>query len=280
MKRTFLSKRNAFLSSASISWGVFACVGVFFVLLVRLFAPNIFWYAFAPVFRVADSLVIKSHILYSSFGDTAALALKNEQLLNENAALVSENNALLVKVVSLSSLFGSLATERMNASGILTGVVARPPESPYDTLVLAGGMKDGIISGMEVFGAGGVPIGVISSVRTNFSQVTLFSAPNMVTHCWVGKANLPLSIHGSGAGVMSASIARSANISVGDTVFAPGPGALPIGSVTRIDSDPSAPEIVLRIVPTINLFSITWVVVRDTGTAFSNMFSSATSTRP
>ena len=131
----------------------------------------------------------------------------------------------------------------------------------------AEGGRAGVARGMEAFGAGGVPIGVISSVLADFSRVTLFSAPNMTVNGWVGRANLPLIIRGAGAGVMNASVPRSAGVTAGDTVFAPGPGMLPIGSVVRVESDPSSPSVTLRIMPALNLFSIAWVAVRDTGTA-------------
>lgn len=278
MKKTFLAKRNALLSSTSMSWGVIACASVILALLLRLFAPNFFWQMFSPVFRWGDALAEKSHFILSSFGDTAALALHNEQLRNENAALANENQALLAKEVSISALSNFSTLEGKDTSKILAGVVARPPESPYDTLVLAAGEKVGVMLGQEAFGAGGVPIGVVSSVLADFSRVTLFSAPNTVMHGWVGRENLPLTIRGAGAGAMRASLARSANIAVGDTVFVPGPGALPIGSVTRIDNDPTAPGVVLHITPALNLFSITWVVLRDTGIGQSGAFSFATST--
>ena len=75
---------------------------------------------------------------------------------------------------------------------------------------------------------------------------------------------------------MNASIARSANVVVGDAVFAPGPGMLPFGSIVRVDNDPSSTSVILRIMPAINLFSVTWVELRDTG----EKFFSATSTLP
>ena len=97
MKRTFLAKRNALLSSTNISWGALALAGAIFLLLLRLLAPNFFWQVFTPLFRVSDTLALESHIFFNSFGDTATLALQNERLMNENAALVSENQALLQK---------------------------------------------------------------------------------------------------------------------------------------------------------------------------------------
>ncbi len=278
MKRTFLAKRNALLSSASVSWGAVALAFAIFALLVRLLMPNIFMYAFAPTLGVANNIAAKSHAFMSSFSDRAVLTARNEQLVNENSALASENQTLLQKETSLRALLGSSSSQKTAISGILAGVVARPPESPYDTLVLEAGTSAGVSLGMEAFGPGGVPLGAVSSVTKDFSRVTLFSSPHTVIYGWVGSTNIPLNIFGAGGGAMNASLSRAADIAVGDTVFASGPGMLPIGSVVRIDSDPSAPGINLRIMPRVNPFSLTWVLVRDTGAALRSSFSIASST--
>lgn len=278
MKKIFLARRNALLSSASISWGAFALAFAVFALLARLLVPNFFWHAAAPAFRAADVIAAKSHMFLNSFSDTALLAARNERLASENAALANENQALLEKVAGLAGLVGTLGKGKNENSGILAGVVARPPESPYDTLVLSAGTSAGVTLGMEAFGAGGVPLGSVSSVTDDFSRVTLFSAPHMVTRGWVGRASIPVDIFGAGAGTMQASFSRSAHVTVGDTVFAPGPGMLPIGSVVRIDNNPSTPGATLRIMPMINLFSLSWVLLRDTGTALRSSFFLATST--
>ncbi len=260
MKKTYLAKRNALLSSANFSWGAFALMCAVLLLIMRLLAPNFFWQTFAPVFRVSDTLALKSHAFFSVLNDVAKQELQNEKLMSENAALASENQALTKKIESLSGL-------TLEAEGIIAGVLVRPPTSPYDTLVLSAGSEDGVSIGMEAFGKGGVPLGIVSSVSNNFSRIALFSTPGMTVNGWVGRANLPLMIEGAGAGAMNASAARSAGISAGDIVFVPGPGMLPIGSVVRVDSDPSSPSVILRIMPALNLFSVAWVIIRDTGTS-------------
>lgn len=281
MKKTFLVKRNALLSSAGVSWGAFALSFVIIALLTRLLMPNVFWFAFTPLMRVANTLAAASHGLIVSFEHTAALAIQNEALMNENTALANENQALVKKLEVLS---GTSAVRQNNDTGILAGVAARPPESPYDTLLVAAGSNEGVKTGMEAFGlptgqtgTGGTPIGVVSVVMNRYSRITLFSAPRMTVNGWVGSANVPLLIHGEGGGAMSASIARSAAIVVADIVYAPGPGMLPIGTVVRVDSDPSSPSVTLRIQPVLNLFSLGWVTLRDTGRV---PVSSATSTLP
>lgn len=260
MKKTFLVKRNALLSSSDLSWGIFALGFAIVALLLRILAPNAFLYTFAPVFGAADGLSAKSHEIFSSFGDTAALVIENDALKDANAALANENQMLLERVEAQGALSGT---------GIIAGVIARPPTSPYDTLVLSEGANAGVVLGMEAFGQGGVPLGVVSEVLADFSRVTLFSSPNISIEGWLGRKMLPVTLHGAGAGALRADIARLAGANVGDTVYVPGPGALPIAAITRIDSDSSSPVATLYVQGTLNPFSVTWVELRSTGAAFA-----------
>lgn len=276
MKKTFLARRNALFSSTDTSWGAYALMGAVLLFVVRLLAPNFFLQIVTPIFRSANNLTTESHLFFSSFGDSAALTLQNEKLRDENTTLTVENETLSQKLADQEALLDVSAGK--NTQGVLAGVVARPPESPYDTLVLAQGSSAGITVGQGVFSEGGVPIGIISTVTTDFSRATLFSSPNILLHGWVGHTNVPLTIVGLGGGTMGASAARSAGIVMGDSVWSPGPGTLPVGKVIRIDSDPSSPAVTLQIQPAVNLFSVTWVLVRDTGAALRGALSQATST--
>ena len=269
MKKTFLAKRNALLSSASARWGVLALSCVLALFFVRLLAPNFFLQIFAPLYRAADVLAAQSESFISGFKNTSELAVRNAQLMAENTALMNENKALLQKEKD---------TVALGDSGILAGVVAHPPLSPYDTFILAAGSNDGVALGMEAFGDGGVPLGVVSLVLADFSRVTLFSAPGITTSGWVGNKNTFVTLTGAGAGALQAVVPRAANIAVGDAVFVPGPGALPIGKVARIDGKPSAPSVTLRIAPALNIFGVTWVVLRDVGSALAGASLCATST--
>lgn len=272
MKRTFLAKRNALLSSGSVSWGTLALAIAVLLLLVRLIAPNFFWYLFTPAFRASEGVAQKTGSLFSGFNNAVTLTQENEALENQNALLAAQNEALLEKTDSIAGL-------AIDAQSITAGVIARPPESPYDTLVIAAGSADGVTMNQEAFGEGEVPLGTVTSVFAHFSRVTLFSAPNVSLLGWVGSKHLSIIIKGSGGGAISASVPRSDSVAVGDVVSVPGPGSLPIGTVVRVDSDSSSPSVTLRIQPSLNLFSVTWVTLRDSGTALESAFA-ATTTLP
>jgi cell shape-determining protein MreC len=149
--------------------------------------------------------------------------------------------------------------------GVMAGVLMRPPESPYDTLVLSSGATDDVALGMRVFGPGGVPIGTISQVTADFSRVTLFSSPGVVTQGWVGETRVPIEMRGVGGGAVEAVIPRPVAVAEGDVVFTGGPGAIAYGTVVKVIDNPSSPQVALRIMPAVNLFSLTWVNVRVAG---------------
>lgn len=262
MRRTFSPKRNALFSSADLSWGAWALVLAVLLLVARLIAPDFFWRTMAPVLGSADALSARSHAFFSRFADASRLALENESLRSDNDTLRRTNEALEKNNDALSALG---AQER----DIIASVVARPPESPYDALVLAVGTEDGVALGMIAFAAPTVPIGTVSSVTEHFSRVTLFSAPGVSTAAWVGDENFPVTLLGQGSGAMRATLPRSAPVSVGDIVYAPGPSALPLGRVARIDEEASSPSLTLHLSSLANLFSTPWVALRDLGSTFA-----------
>lgn len=271
MRRTLSPRRNALLSSADLSWGAWALAAALFLFFVRILAPDLFFRAAEPLFKSADALSERSKAFFSSFGDAGRLALENEALLLENAALRLENEAAEKNIRARAALGAQ-------GNGIVASVVARPPESPYDALLLSRGAEDGVSVGMRVFalssgGAreeekrGGVPVGTISSVTDRFSRALLFSAPGVSTYGWIGTENIPVTLLGQGGGAMRATLPRSVPVSVGDVVYAPGPEALPLGRVARIDEDASSPSLTLHVASLANLFSATWVMLRDLGGA-------------
>jgi cell shape-determining protein MreC len=228
------------------------------VFCMRLLVPNLFVSATAPFLRASSALGFESHAFFSQFSDRVTLTERNEELTAQNELLATENAMLTEKLANLGGAGAPV-------SGILADVAARPPVSPYDTLLLGAGEKKGVLLHMEAFGPSGTPVGVVSSVLPDFSQVTLFSAPGVLTHGSVGQSSVPVILMGAGGGALTASVPRAAHVAVGDRVFVPGPGQLPFGTVIRVDSDELSPAITLRIAASTNLFSLSSVELRSTG---------------
>lgn len=239
------------------AWGPIVLV-VILLLLIRTFAPGAFALLTAPVWSVGNSLDTTAGGFFAGFENKAKLSEQNVALEQQVQTLAAENLTLSARAQDLAKLLGG--TSGVN-NEITVGVLARPPESPYDTLTIAAGAADGITQGALVYAASSTPIGTIQNVTANTSQVSLFSTTGRSTSGWLGTERFPVTLVGEGAGAFTATIPASTTVAVGDTVYVPGPGALPIGTVVKLGADPSSPTETIFIQPLVNLFSITWVEV-------------------
>ncbi len=272
MKKTFSARRNALFSPESWSWGKGFLAVALSVLVLRLVAPGMFWKVAAPLFGGADRTTHVLNTFFGSLTEKTDLAARNLALLEENAALLNENQVLKAQL--------SEAAQVDPEEGAVARVVARPPQSPYDTLIVALGAGSGVSVGMEAFAPGGVPVGVVEQVLGSFASVVLFSAPGRVTEGWVGDAALPITLRGTGGGTFRATAPRAEGLGAGAQVFVPGPGKQLLGTVARIYDDPSAPSVEVYVVPLANPFALTQVSLRDTGFRFQVTAPPASSTRP
>jgi cell shape-determining protein MreC len=262
MKRTFLAKRNALLSRAGSRLGLAIFVLVLIVAGVRILFPNFVLATTTPLFRFSDWMSTSTESFTDGFENSTKLSTEVDTLITANATLEQENAVLTAKVADLENVLGN---EAPNVPGVLAGVLARPPETAYDTLIVAAGTNDGISSGDVAYATSGLPVGVVTAVSSNAARVTLLSASSEVTDAWVGSARLPITLLGAGGGAFLAQALRSASTSPGDLVYVSGPGALPIGKVAAVSGDPSSPFITLEISGVVDIFSLPYVLIEHAG---------------
>lgn len=211
---------------------------------VRVFFPAGFFFLATPLFAFGNYV-----------SEEASLETKEErQLKDENQALRIENETLRAALQDVGH------SAEISKESFVMGVLSRPPVSPYDTLVLGGGSDTGVTTGALVT-AQGVPIGTVEEVGVGYTKVVLFSLVERQNEGWVGEERLPLTLIGRGGGTFVAEVSREMPVKEGDIVYLPGPGALPVGQVTRIEGDTSSPSATLRIRSLINIFSIPYVHV-------------------
>lgn len=244
--KTRFSRRTDRLSPARKIALIAAGVVILILGLLRLFFPGALIALTAPLHGAGEYLTL--HLFP---GNAVTLA-------RENAALKEENAALLAKNADLAAARADIGEEA--ESGIYAGVLARPPGSPYDSLIIGKGNDAGVFVGMRVL-AGGVPVGTIVSASGGSARVALYSAPGTDTDGWAGAARVPVTLHGEGGGGFSADVPKDAKIAEGDLVYLPGPGALAAGTIVAIESQPSSARATLRIRPAANPFTMTTVRV-------------------
>lgn len=249
--------RNGIVQSRGALAATIIAIGIVVLTIIRLAAPTVWYAAATPLWNVGASL--GAHVGSTVTTESkASLRAERDANAEKVAALTAQNAALSAQLADLTKLLG---TRTAPAPGIVAGVVARPPVAPYDVLIIDQGTTAGVALGSLVTGNGGTPIGTIGQADATQSRVTLFSTHGIQSSGWVGQTRVPVTLTGEGAGAFSASVPKIAGVQVGDGVYLSNAGAFPVGTVVKIEADPSSPTVNLDVHPYTNPFSLTWITV-------------------
>lgn len=141
--------------------------------------------------------------------------LKEE--LEASRSAVLDRNLIYEENLMLKETLGRLA----QPNALLSAVLVRPPETPYDTLVLDVGEREQVSVGDSVTAGGTMRIGTIETVYAHTSRVRLYSAPGL-SHDAFLRGDVPIRVEGIGGGSLRAEVPHDANAAVGDLVSLPG----------------------------------------------------------
>lgn len=180
-----------------------------------------------------------------------------ELLLTDRRALLEENRAL--KTINAA---GSRTIE----ARVRAAVLATPPQSAYDTLILDAGEQDDISPGDEVR-SGAVALGRIRVALRETSVAELFSAPGNATAVVILHEGVPVPVSavGEGAGAFRATLPRAVPVSVGDPVVLPSrEDAVVFGAVAEILGNETSSFSTIYIKPPVSLWSLLFVDIVQT----------------
>lgn len=130
-----------------------------------------------------------------------------------------------------------LGRKPVESQYVLTAILAKPNQTPYDTLIVDRGSDDGIAPDMRVFANGDVLIGEVESVEASTARIVLYSAPGTITQVVYGNTGRFFNARGQGNGTFEVDVARDIETSVGDLFFYPGLDNAPIGVAKKVDFD-------------------------------------------
>ena len=194
--------------------------------------------------------------------------------LRAKSALESENSALREEIAELKfNLTGFTDISEENAQlkeilgrvgsreVVLAVVLAKPGHSPYDTLVIDMGSRDGIADGARVFAYGDVLIGNINKVMPKSSIIRLFSSPGEKSDIILPEHDLYLQAVGQGGGSFKISAPRDLEVVDGAELLLPGLERQVLAVVQKTVSDPRDPVKTILAASPVNVQHLRWVEV-------------------
>jgi cell shape-determining protein MreC len=144
---------------------------------------------------------------------------------------------------------------------LYAGVLITPNVSPYDSLVVDKGSRDGVVPGAVVYRNNATPIGIIAKTDSSTSVVSLFSTPGAQVDVYVRGPNVHAKATGVGAGALEVLLPHGVKVHEGDAVLLPTVRGERIGTVAHITDDPAEPGAVASIVDAFAPASLRFVAI-------------------
>jgi len=139
-------------------------------------------------------------------------------------------------------------------SYILGSIISRPPQSPYDMVVVDTGSDNGVKQGMKAVAYGSVLIGHVAEVFPNTSKIKLVSYPGEETNLIMENAKISAIGLGLGGGNIEVKIPSSVKINSGDKINTEGTFYYLLGTADKIEADALNPfqKIIFRMPVNLN----------------------------
>ncbi len=228
--------------------------------LARSPASGLLWQATVPVKSVFGYLGGVLNNIGTQFKTKVSLAELNTELqqrLEEAQARVADRDILYEENIMLKQQFGRPDAAR---GGILVAVIARPPATAYDTLILDVGKNLDVSVGNFVSAGGGALIGQITDVYATTARAALFSTAGS-SYQGLLRGEIPVEVEGQGAGALSAKVPAGTPVAVGDAIRLPGIAANVSEIVSSIDAPQSNSFKTLYLHLPANIFTLRYVEI-------------------
>ncbi len=213
---------------------------IFLFFIARTFIGNILFGIRGLILPNANSEIILAQNALESNAD--ALETENTELkkllMNAGVTISSHDTIIDDTEVTISTttsiddeVVSSLATStdqntnstssraiKLREGDVISTVLIRPPQSPYDILTIDAGIKEGILVGDQVYAWSGFPLGEVIETRAARSVVKLFSAPGNKIEVYIGTSTTAVQAEGRGGGNFFLKLPKVSNIKNGDLV--------------------------------------------------------------
>ena len=240
------------------------------IVLVAIFAvPAIRTTLHRGVSMIGLGISGATHGVGGFFGSIATDLRFKHSLVAENAAYKAQIEELTTRLVTNTQLARENAELKASMGRTetphftLAAVIAKPPHSAYDTMIIDGGSASGFAAGQTVYANGETPIGTIDTVMKHSAIVRLFSAPGEETTARLSPSNIDVTIVGRGGGNFAVTVPHDLAVTEGAAVVTKDISQDVIGIYKKITSDARDPFQTLLLVAPLNINELAYVQVKE-----------------
>lgn len=196
------------------------------------------------------------------FKDKNRLRSEIEQLTDKNTELEKKfliSDQLRAENEELKSLLSRTNDKKL----VLASIVSRPPQSPYDVVIIDAGSDNGVEPGMRVTVYSSIIMGYVAEVFPKISKVKLISSSDEETNVVIMNENEKIAAVsvGLGGGNMEIKIPSSIQINFGDKVMTTETFPFLVGIVEKTEVSLSAPFQKILFRSPVNLRQMKYVTI-------------------
>ena len=194
---------------------------------------RVMFYMAEPLWKFENSILNSSFFEYFKskqvlIGERVAI----EQKLFMAGNLLSINETLQNENEALKSL---LNREDTKLKSILASVLVKPPQTPYDMLIVDIGEDYGIKVGDKVVANSNVFIGEVSEVFPSTVKIILYSTPGRKLSVVLGASSISVEAVGIGGGNFNIFLPREVEVKEGDVIVIPSITSNVFGVVEKVN---------------------------------------------
>lgn len=214
---------------------LFIAIGLFILCLIINTSPvrNLLFSIAKPAWQLKNSFLNSNFLEYFKSKST----LLNEKMVLEQKLFLVANTLALNDVLQKENemLKDVLERKDIKLKTILASVLVKPPQIPYDSLIIDIGENQKIRVGNKVVANANIYIGEVSEVYPDTAKVILYSSPNYKLPVILGKNFVGVEAVGMGGGNFNIHVPREVEVTEGDTIVIPSISPNIFGIVEKIN---------------------------------------------
>lgn len=207
-------------------------------------------------------------VVSEEFADSGYLFRTKKSVFSKNRELVIENINLKNSIldyqiikdenIKLKELLGRTPSQ---SDFVLSSILSKPSNSPYDTIIIDIGENFNINEGDKVYANAIIPVGEIEKIYKNTALVVLYSSPGRKTIGTIEELNSTIELVGRGGGNFEMTVPVDLIVEKGRSILLPGIQPEIIATIGDVISAPNDPIKKFILYAPINVQDLKWVQV-------------------